>query len=195
MSIASRFIFWILGGGGGNFTPPVVQLRLSDFNRGGRQYDMLALFEVGHAQNFYADSNRGGSDVILDGEIGLGAGETLISRIRYAGTNIIINNDSDPVALAFGDYFGTGNTSEDAILFLQTLDGVQNFVIADYLDDSGDLFIRLSSLPTAFETLIDDLAVNDRFILAITAPVITTTNSLKWGADSILWGSDKLLWS
>ena len=62
---------------------------------------------------------RGGTDTPLDGELGVGEGETRITRIRTDATRIRMNHNDVPVPLSFSEYFnGDGS---DLTIWLQIL--------------------------------------------------------------------------
>ncbi len=59
--------------------------------------DAAALLMASGAQTLYADADCGGSDSPLAGELGLGGGETAISRIqRLGGSRIRLNDNDNP---------------------------------------------------------------------------------------------------
>ena len=75
--------------------------------------DFAALIEIAETPpTFYADSDRGGTDSPIDGELGLGFGETVISRIRHTTSGsterLTLNDNDNPAALGLDDYFGVG---------------------------------------------------------------------------------------
>ena len=87
--------------------PPTTLLTLADWDDTGLDVDFAALIEVGSSgENFYNDSTRGGSDTPLEGELGLGSGETVISRLWWNGTTLRFNDKDNPVALNLGVYYG-----------------------------------------------------------------------------------------
>ena len=150
--------------------PPLL---LSDFAQPANT-DLIcgALLVASDTTNYYADSDRAGTDTPLDGELGLGATETVISRIRrVAASQLILNDNDSPVALAIGDYFTVGE-GLDATIHVQTEDGVESFLVDGAVDGSGGNFVRFN-IPSALSTLLNGIAVDDRFIFAITAPVVS----------------------
>ena len=80
------------------YTPPALPLLLRDFDQEGYSWDLLVLIEIAALDNFYADTDRSGTSVPVDGEIGLGPDNTLISRIRWETTNgrLIFNHNDKP---------------------------------------------------------------------------------------------------
>ena len=78
----------------------------------------------------YADSDRGGTDSPLEGELGLGDDETVISRFfRGSSTELALNDNDSPAALDIGPYFDSGGAGEDLTLYFQTAaDGEVSFL-------------------------------------------------------------------
>ena len=132
---------------------------------------MLASAPGTSGNNFYADSTHGGSGAPLDGELGVGTDETIISRLRRASTeNLTINDQNNPSALDLGVYFSTGGDGVDLTVYLQTTsDGLVSFAVADTILSSGGNWLNLT-LPTAGRSLLDNLATGDRFIFAMARP-------------------------
>ena len=103
--------------------PPLL---LSDWDDTGLEVVSAALLVASGpgtvASNIYADSDRGGSDTPLDGELGLSATETLISRIRRLDATMLVLNDNDnPNSLALNTYFNSGGDGNDLTLYLADL--------------------------------------------------------------------------
>ena len=119
----------------------------------------------------YADSDRGGSGSPLAGELGLGAGNTLISRFRRISTaELLINADNDPVALTLSAYFGSGGAGAGLTLYFQTLaDGEISFAVSSQYVGAGGGFVRFT-LPADARTLFDGIATGDRFIFKAARP-------------------------
>ena len=152
-------------------------LSLSDFNDSGLDVETAALLEASapgtSGNNFYVDSSRGGTGTPIEGELGVGTGETVIDRLRRASTaNLTLNDSNSPVVLDFNTYFGTGGAGADLSVYLQTTsDGLVSFTVASTLLSAGGNWLNVT-LPTAARTLLDNLATGDRFIFALarTAP-------------------------
>ena len=110
----------------------------------------------------------------MDGDLGLGSGQTLISRIRVRnnGANILLNDNDDPEALTLSSYFGTGGDGADLTLYLQTLDGLISFPVSGNTGVIGGNFVNFS-VPAAHRAFVDGIGTGDRFILALarTAPI------------------------
>ena len=119
----------------------------------------------------YADSDRGGSGSPLDGELGLGDGNTLISRFRRLSvTELLINDNDDPVALTLSAYFGSGGAGNGLTLYFQTLaDGEISFAVSSQYVRAGGGFVRFT-LPADARTLFDGIATGDRFIFKAARP-------------------------
>ena len=111
---------------------------------------------------FYEDADRGGTDTPLDGELGLGDDDTLISGIRRRTQTLLqLNDDNNPVALDIGAYFSTGGAGSDLTIYLQTLAGEVSFPAAATFSRVDQ--VRFT-LPAAAQTLLDNLADGDRWI-------------------------------
>ena len=145
---------------------------LSDFDDTGLEVETAALLEASapgtSGNNFYRDSTRGGTDSPIEGELGVGPGETRISRMRRASTpNLTLNDNNQPVGLAFDAFFGTGGAGRDLTLYLQTTsDGLVSFTVAGAFLSAGGNWLNVT-LPTAARTLLNNLATGDRFIFAL----------------------------
>ena len=106
-------------------TPTPQTLTLADFDDTGLTVDAAALLTASApgttGNNPYADSDRGGADSPLDGELGLSSTQTVISRIRrHSATELNLNDNDNPSALDIGTYFAAGGDGNDLTLYLQT---------------------------------------------------------------------------
>ena len=143
----------------------------------------MALLEASAAATagnfFYEDADRGGTDTPLDGEVGLGADETVISGFRRRTATILqLNDDNSPTALDIGAYFSTGGAGNDLTIYLQTVnDGEVSFTVASAVSFSRVDQVRFT-LPSDAQTLLDNLASGDRFIFALARPEMTPTQQL-----------------
>ena len=151
-------------------------LALSDMDDTGLQVDFKALIEVSGTQNLYADSDRGGSDTPIDGELGVGDGETNVSRIRWSsGTGrLAFNDDDSPAALDFGAYFNTGGVGADLTFTIQTVDGDWQFTVADDRQGGNSFTVRFDGLPTGLVTALDGITIGDRMIFRAARPAPPT---------------------
>ena len=123
---------------------------------------------------FYADSDRGGTDTPLDGELGLGDDETVVSGFRHRSEPILQLNDNDnPAALDIGAYFDTGGDGDDLTIYLQTLaDGEVSFPVAGNVDFNRANQVRFT-LPLAGQTLLNNITDGDRWIFKLARPAVT----------------------
>ena len=174
------------------YAPPLIQL--ADWDDAGLEVETAALLEASgpgtSGSTFYADSSRGGSDTPLDGELGVGPGETAISRMRRANAaNLNLNDDNLPGALDLGVFFGAGGAGEDLTLYLQTgADGVVSFTVASAFLNAGPDILRLTP-PTAAITLLDNLATGDRIIFALARTAAEPSDDTVDAGD-VAWAFD-----
>ena len=169
--------------------PPVAELTLADSDDTGLEVVCKALLVAsadGTVGNFiYQDSDRGGTDIPLDGELGLGDDDVLISGIRRRTTTLLqLNNNDNPVALDIGGYFDTGGAGDDLTIYLQTLAGGEISVLA-----GGNVnFSRVGqvrfTLDAAAQTLLDNLADGDRWIFKTARPAPVTPEELSFSASA-----------
>ena len=97
----------------------------------------------------YADSDNNGSDSPLDGEMGIGPDNTVISLIRRQSTTILrLNDRNNPPTFHIGNYFSASGDGNDLTVRLQTLaDGLVAFTVASALAGTASDTVRFS-LPT-----------------------------------------------
>ena len=146
-------------------------LVLDSFNRVGREIDALALITAnvvprGNQNTLYADANRGGTDSVDDGELGLDAGETLITRIEFIpGSNQVRLNDNDlPVPLNLETYFAAvGGISPRFVTFQTAAGEVSTNVVAAVSD--GFARIDFSGQPNL--SVLQDIATGTPFLFAV----------------------------
>ena len=88
--------------------------------------------------------------------------------MRRASTpNLTLNDNNQPVGLAFDAFFGTGGAGADLTLYLQTTSaGLVSFTVAGAFLSAGGNWLNVT-LPTAARTLLNNLATGDRFIFAL----------------------------
>ena len=157
---------------------PPAMLVLADSDDTGLEVDAKALLVASAAGSvpvgnvfFYSDPDRGGTDEPLDGELGLGSDNTVISGFRRRTTTLLQLNDSNnPAALDIGDYFAAGGAGNDLTVYLQTLlDGEVSFPVAGNVPFARADQVRFT-LPDAAQTLLDNIATGDRFIFKLARP-------------------------
>ena len=152
-------------------------LVLADSDDTGLDVDCKALLVVSNAGavgNFiYEDADRGGTDTPLDGELGLGTDETLISGIRRRTATLLqLNDNNNPAALDIGAYFSTGGAGNDLTIYIQTLaDGEISFPATNASFSRVDQ-VRFT-MPANVQTLFDNLTSGDRLIFKAARPAVT----------------------
>ncbi len=150
----------------------VPALTLADFDADGLELDVLALIRAGAAANgsIFAGPPRPAVGALLDGELGPGAGDVPITRLRRRNGNMFVVNDSGPFSVA--DYFNAGGEGADLTVYLQTRDGAASFPVATH-GSTGPNFIQIGALDAAFQALLDSIADGDLFIFALARPTRT----------------------
>ena len=115
------------------------QLTLADLDTSGLDVEAAALLEASDGgavgDTPYADSDNNGSDSPLDGEMGIGPDNTVISLIRRQSTTILrLNDRNNPATFHIGNYFSASGDGNDLTVRLQTLaDGLVTFTVASAL--------------------------------------------------------------
>ena len=165
----------------------VPALALSDFDGRGLEFDVLALIRAGAGSGgtIYASAPRGAVGALIDGELGLGADEVAITRIRRRNGTMLAINDNDPLSLAA--YFSPGGAGADLTLYIQTQDGVASFPVSDHGREGGNM-IQFGPLAAGLLSLIDDIADGERFIFALARPpptVVETRGVAEAGAPRV----------
>ena len=175
----------ILSGVGGSLVSEVTKtappLELDDFDDTGLIIDAAAIITAAFSTetvggtsgtSWYRDTNRGGSNVPVEGALGLGTDETVITRIWRAGDRVLLNDNDVNAAggsapLTLSSHFGSSDTS-DWTLYIQTQndDGTFNVASSDELISAGGGFVNFR-FSTADQTVLDSVADGDRFIIAI----------------------------
>ena len=122
---------------------------------------------------YYRDSDRGGTDSPLDGNLNIGPDNTRISQIQWNGSVLVLNDSNEPSALVLSSYFGSSGAGRDITFYVQRVAGVtQSFSVETYATRIGGNFIRLEGLLSAVRSLFNSIATEDRWILAATHPAI-----------------------
>ena len=141
-------------------------LGLGAFDSSGLAVDAAALLGASGTETLYADEDRGGSDAPLAGELGLGPGETVISRIRWDGSRLRLNDNDNPAPLTLEDYF----LAPQRRVSVQTLaGGAASFLAADHTSAqaAGGGYVSFSNLPADVAAVLDGIAAGTRFIFAV----------------------------
>ena len=96
---------------------------------------------------------------ILDGELGLGSQQTVVSRFRRVNAQqLVMNDNNDPLVLNIGNYFDVGGGGNNQRIYFQTLaDGVESFAVAGNVNSPGTDFVRFD-IPQNIRTLLGSIA-------------------------------------
>ena len=140
-------------------------LELTDFNQAGLEVDALALIVAAAAPNIFADADRGGTQTPEGGDIGIGAGETRISRIRIqnSGQAVSLNDNDNPEALAMSEHFGATNSISPWALYIQTDDGVVSSTQLGAVGGGYANFVFTSD----DAAILNAIAAGGRFLVAL----------------------------
>ena len=147
-------------------------LTLADFDTDGLELDALALIRAGASgdSTIFATPPRGSVGTLLDGELGLGAGEAAITRIRRRNGTMLAVNDDDPLSLS--EYFSPGGAGDDLTLYVQTRAGVASLPVTTHRR-GGSSFIQFGPIGTALDAILDGIGDGDLFIFAFARPAVT----------------------
>ena len=147
-------------------------LTLAEFDTEGLELDLLALIRAGSGpqQTIFATPPRGTVGALLEGELGIGAGEVAITRIRRRNGTMLLINDNEPLSLA--DYFGPGGDGADLTLYVQTQDGAASLPVTA-LGRRGGNFVQFGPIDTALDAILDGIDDGDRFIFAFARPALS----------------------
>ena len=166
-------------------------LALSDFDDSGLDVEAAAVLVASApgtaGNNLYADSDRGGTDTPLEGELGLGPDDVVISRIRHGSETVLsLNDNNNPASLALDDFFeGDGN---GLTLYLQTeADGVVSFDVADQLSGNRNSSTVRFTLPADAQTLLNNIPDGGRWIFALAQATPVAVDHEVDGGD-LTWG-------
>ena len=167
-------------------------LVLADFDSAGLDVDALALIEAAAPSTIYADSNRGGTQTPEDGELGLGAGETLITRVRVldSGARISLNDNNVPVTLNLRTFFGDPNTTSEWTLTIQTRDHVAT---SDQLAAMTAAAANFTFSDADDIAALNGIAAGDRFLLAVAQAQTVVTLAAQGQAPTAGVGSADLI--
>ena len=150
----------------------VPQLTLADFDAAGLELDLLALIRAGSGPGgtIFAVPPRGTVGALLDGELGIGASEAAITRIRRRNGAFFMINDNAPLVLA--DHFGSGGDGADLTVYVQTVDGLGSFPASTF-SNAGGHFIQFGPIGGDDLTIVNDIDDGQGFILAFARPAVT----------------------
>ena len=144
-------------------------LLLNEFPVVGLEIDVLALLPISGLLDIYVTPIRLGNDAPIDGEMGIGSGETILSRIQrvVSGSQLRLNDNDDPVAISLNTYFSAGGDGNDLTLWIQTIRGRHSGLIAGNIASSGGGFIRIT-MTQDIRDLLDTFVIGERFNFALT---------------------------
>ena len=116
--------------------------------------------------------------------MGLGAGETVISRIRClgSGARFSLNNNDNPVPLSMRDFLGSPNSISEWTLYVQLEDGtlVTSNQLAATTNDRANYAISDSDDQAA----LNNIASGDSFIVAIARATLAVAHEVDAGGVS-----------
>ena len=139
----------------------------------GLESDVLALIEAGAPPAIYGTFPRTSSGALLDGELGMGATDEPITRLRFssAGSRISLNDNGDDFRLA--DYWADGGPGDDLTLHVQTEQGHISFPVAGTRRSAGGNFVTFN-VPAAHQAFLDGVVEGERLIFAFTRLVVAS---------------------
>ena len=143
-------------------------LTLDDFESDGLTIEALALLRSGEGFGFtlYAAADPIDSiGSLLDGELGIGPDQVPITRIRRRLDRRRLNIEHEDAAFDLGAYFGRGGDGRVLTVYLQTAAGLA-MGRASRQASSGRAFVEFGPFGAAFETLLNSIGDNERFIFA-----------------------------
>lgn len=140
-------------------------LELTDFNQAGLEVDALALIVAAAPPYVYRDADRSGSQSPEGGDIGIGTGETRISRIgiQSNGERVLLNDNDNPEALTLSEHFGARNETSKWRLYIQTDGGV---AFSQQLGNIGGGYANFQFDATG-AAILNAIAAGDRFLVAL----------------------------
>ena len=147
-------------------------LELSDFNRGGLEVEVAALFEAGDAGSEPALYSASGSrwtasGSLVEGEALLGEGSSIVRvMLPQSDGSLLRLNDDGPLVLR--DYFGSSGGGADLTVWIQTAQGAVSFAASD-VSSVGSSYVNFN-VPQAARSTLSGIGSGDRFILALTRP-------------------------
>ena len=158
-------------------------LELTDFDQAGLEVDALALIVAAAPPAVYADSDRGGTQTPEGGDIGIGTGETRVSRIRIqnSGQNVTLNDNDNPEALTMSDHFGASGSASPWTLYIQTDDGVAS---SAQLGNVGGNYVNFQ-FGTEDAAILNAIAADDRFLIGFARRLLPVAAEFAGAAGSI----------
>ena len=148
---------------------PTATLALSDFDATGLSVEFLALLErpaTTDTRILYADADHGADPAQepVEGELGIGPDETVISRIfnQNQNENLTLNDRDSPDSLDLGAYFDTGNAGagRDLTLWVQRPGSARVGMSVTFVNGGGN-YVNLEC-STAFKAELNLITVGSR---------------------------------
>ena len=170
LALALLVLAFLLNAGGVSASDS--SLELSDFNRGGLEVEVAALFEAGDAGGEPALYSASGSrwtesGSLVDGEALLGEGSSIVRvMLPQSDGSLLRLNVDGPLVLR--DYFGSSGGGADLTVWIQTAQGAASFAASD-VSSVGSSYVNFN-VPQAARSTLSGIASDDRFILALTRP-------------------------
>ena len=170
LALALLVLAFLLNAGGVSASDS--SLELSDFNRGGLEVEVAALFEAGGAGSEPALYSASGSrwtesGSLVDGDVLLGEGSSIVRvMLPQSDGSLLRLNVDGPLVLR--DYFGSSGGGADLTAWIQTAQGAASFAASD-VRSVGSSYVNFN-VPQAARSTLSGIASGDRFILALTRP-------------------------
>ena len=144
-------------------------LSLTDFKQSGLDVEVLALFQAGGQGTLYSAPNSrwGQSGSLISGDIAL-SDDSSINRIMAPQLDgaLFRLNDNGPLVLR--DHFAQSGSGQNLTIWVQTDAHTTSFPAAD-VKSAGSNYVNFN-VPQSSRYVLTSLALNDRFILALTRP-------------------------
>ena len=137
-------------------------------------------------QYVYRASERGGTDTVDAGELGLSPTETVITaiRIQNLGARVLINDNNTPVDLGLAAYFDSTGAGADLTLYVQTDVGTGIASVEDTLQTVGGNFAAFS-IPSNHQAVFNSLlTAGTEFLFAFARPAAAPASHAGIAADS-----------
>ena len=144
----------------------IMPITLASFDTTGILVDCLALITSKNAPSLYADSTRGGTDTVTDGELGLGSLQTVISKINYQNNILRFNDNNVPGSLNLRTYFNSLNY----IIYIQVAGQDRVTIPINSIDSAGGNYININVPAGDARTLLNSLVEGTVFIIAVGIP-------------------------
>ncbi len=150
-------------------------LTLADFERGGLEFDVLALIEAGAPPSIYGIAPRIVSGALLDGEMGMGETDEPITWLRFSESGALITlNDNGPLRMS--THWRETGPGGDLTLHVQTEQGHISFPVVGNRGRVGSNFIYFH-VPSEHQVFLDGIVEGERLIFASARPRAVTVTA------------------